>query len=701
MFHAIPLLLLVVPCAEDPIPPRWEPVPFTSVRLEDRFWAPRLETNRQKTLPHNVRTCESTGRIANFTRAAGLEPGKFQGIYFNDSDVYKMIEGASYTLASHPDPALDEKLDRIISSIAAAQAPDGYLNTYFTLAEPGKRWTDLPVKHELYCAGHLFEAAVAHYQATGKRSLLDVARKLADHIDSVFGPEKRHGVCGHEEIELALVKLYRATGEKRYLELARFFVDERGRSCGRKLYGEYYQDHLPVREQSEIVGHAVRAMYLYSGIADVASLTGDLSLIPAMDRLWNDVVKKKMYVTGGIGPSAKNEGFTVAYDLPNDSAYAETCASIGMALWNQRLLLLSGEGRYGDLLEQVLYNGLLSGVSLDGEKFFYVNPLASRGRHHRQPWFDCACCPTNVVRFLPSLPGYVYATSAEGIAVNLFIAGTAEIPFRGRPVRLVQETGYPWSGKIALRIEPESPQEFTLQLRIPAWSRGASAALNGGPLDLSAVEKGYLRIRRSWQKGDALVLDVPLEVRRLEANPAVKDDRGRVALARGPLIYCFEGADHQFPLRTAALPREAKLEVEHVPALLGGITVIKAAGIAADAPGWDDALYREAPAAHPVTLTAIPYHLWDHRQGAGRGRRQGAGGPGAVTGPDLNSGRASVALRHIHAIFRRRLGGAEKSRLGRALRPLPDQRRHRFRVKLQEVAGRDIPTVPGVRYQGL
>src|SRR6266540_3655747 len=276
MFHAIPLLLLVVPCAEDPIPPRWEPVPFTSVRLEDRFWAPRLETNRQKTLPHNVRTCESTGRIANFTRAAGLEPGKFQGIYFNDSDVYKMIEGASYTLASHPDPALDEKLDRIISSIAAAQAPDGYLNTYFTLAEPGKRWTDLPVKHELYCAGHLFEAAVAHYQATGKRSLLDVARKLADHIDSVFGPEKRHGVCGHEEIELALVKLYRATGEKRYLELARFFVDERGRSCGRKLYGEYYQDHLPVREQSEIVGHAVRAMYLYSGIADVASLTGDL-----------------------------------------------------------------------------------------------------------------------------------------------------------------------------------------------------------------------------------------------------------------------------------------------------------------------------------------------------------------------------------------------------------------------------------------
>jgi len=604
--------------AGDAAPARWEPVPFTRVRIEDRFWAPRIETNRVKTLPHNIRTCESTGRISNFAVAAGIEEGKFQGIYFNDSDVFKMVEGAAYTLASHPDPALDAELDRIIAKIAAAQGPDGYLNTYYTLVEKGKRWTDLPVKHELYCAGHLFEAAVAHFQATGKRTLLDVARRFADHIDSVFGPEKMHGVPGHEEIELALVKLYRVTGEKRHLDLAKFFLDERGRPCGRKLYGEYCQDHLPVREQSEIVGHAVRAMYLYTATADVAAMTGDQGFIEAMDRLWRNVVQKKMYVTGGIGPSAHNEGFTVDYDLPNDSAYAETCASIGMALWNHRLLLLHGDGRFGDVLEQVLYNGLLSGVGLDGEKFFYVNPLASRGRHHRQPWFDCACCPTNVVRFLPSLGGYVYATRRDAILVNLYAAGTAKIALGGGEVAIEQETRYPWEGRVRLKVGPEKPGEFTIALRIPGWCEAAGASVNGSPLT-APIEKGFLPIRRSWQKGDTIDLHLPLEVRRIEAHPEVKENRGKIALARGPIVYCLEAADHKAPesvsVRRVAIPREAKIEAEHVPDLLGGVTVLRGTGLVAETAGWsEDALYRTARAPRPVAITAIPYHVWDHRE---------------------------------------------------------------------------------------
>lgn len=610
-------VIFLVSCAAgaDAALPVIQPIPFTQVRIADAFWAPRIETNRSKTLPHNIKTCESTGRVANFAVAAGLEEGKFQGIYFNDSDVYKMLEGAAYTLASHPDPDLDRKLDEIIAKIAAAQRPDGYLNTYYTLVEPGKRWTDLPVKHELYCAGHLFEAAVAHYQATGKRNLLDVATKYADHIDSVFGPEKRHGVPGHEEIELALVKLSRVTGEKRYLALSKFFLDERGRSCGRELYGEYCQDHLPVREQSDIVGHAVRAMYLYSGVADVARLTGDRGFIDAMERVWRNVVQKKMYVTGGIGPSAHNEGFTVDYDLPNDSAYAETCASIGMALWNQRLFLLHGEGRFTDVMEQVMYNGLLSGVSLEGDKFFYVNPLASHGRHHRQAWFDCACCPTNVVRFLPSIGGYVYAQRGESeLYVNLYIAGSAKWPLGERnEVTLKQETSYPWSGKVHVTVEPKVASDFTVMLRIPGWCRGATAAVDGKPVDMSSVRNGYLPIDRKWEKS-AIDLDLPMPARRIEAHPQVVEDRGKVALARGPLIYCLEAVDHSTPIRRISLPREAKLEVEERPSLLNGVTVIRAMGVTAEAAAWDEsALYREAEAERPVSIVAVPYYAWDHR----------------------------------------------------------------------------------------
>ena len=375
-------------------------VPFTDVRITDEFWQPRLETNRKVTLPHNLKWCEDTGRISNFAKAGGLMEGEHEGIYFNDSDVYKVLEGAAYTLTQHPDKELEAQVDATIDKIASALQPDGYINSYYTLKEPDNRWTNLRKMHELYCGGHMFEAAVAYYKATGKRKLLDVSCKFADHIDRIFGHGKRIGYPGHEEIELALIKLYRTTGEERYRKLAEFFIEVRGQD--RKEKELYSQAHLPVKEQSEIVGHAVRAMYLYSGVADVVALTGDQEYLDAMERLWRNVTGQKMYLTGGIGATRHGEAFSANYDLPNETAYAETCASIGMAFWNHRLLMLHAESRFADVLERVLYNGLLSGVSLDGKTFFYTNRLASRGKDERQSWFSCACCPSNMVRFLPS-----------------------------------------------------------------------------------------------------------------------------------------------------------------------------------------------------------------------------------------------------------------------------------------------------------
>lgn len=616
---ATALLLLSAVCASAADNPsrKLRPVPFTEVRLTDSFWAPRIEVNRQKTVPHNIATCEGTGRIANFARAGGLEEGAFQGIYFNDSDVYKMIEGVSYTLASRRDPELEARLDGIIAKIAAAQWEDGYLNTYYTLVEKGKRWTDLPAKHELYCAGHLFEAAVAHWRATGKRTLLDVACRLADHIDRMFGPGKKAGVSGHEEIELALVKLHEATEEPRYLRLAQHFIDERGRANGRALYGEYCQDHLPVREQGDIVGHAVRATYLYSGVADVASYTGDAGLIGAMDRLWRSVTTRKMYVTGGIGPSASNEGFTVDYDLPNESAYAETCASIGMALWSHRLFLLHGEGRFADVFEQVVYNGLLSGIALDGERFFYVNPLASRGKHHRQPWFDCACCPTNVVRFLPSVGGYFYALSEGVVWAILYASSEASLTVSAAGgatcrVRLAQETIYPWSGDVKLRVDPEQPAAFTLQLRIPRWCQGAVASVNGAPVE-ARVEHGFLPLVREWRAGDRVELHLPMTVDRLEAHPAVQGNLGRVALRRGPVVYCLEAVDNGGRVSDLALPRDANLEAFWLSSFPGGAMVLHGRGQRASAGEWEDVLYRDAATVPSVEITAVPYHAWDNR----------------------------------------------------------------------------------------
>lgn len=585
-------------------------VPFPEVHIHDRFWSPRIATNSKATIEANLRQCEITGRIRNFAVAGKLEKGKHEGFLYNDSDVYKMIEGIAYALSSQRDADLEKRTDAIIDKIAAAQQPDGYLNTFYTLVEPQKRWKNIAHGHEMYCAGHLIEAAVAYYQATGKRKLLDVAIKFADHIGLVFGPDKRHDVCGHEEIELALVKLYRVTSNKKYLDQAQFFLDMRGRADQRsKLWGEYAQDHKPVREQAEVVGHAVRAMYLYSAMADVAALTGDKGLLTAMDKIWHDVVDRKMYLTGGIGPSARNEGFTVPYDLPNDTAYAETCAAIGMALWNHRLFLMSGDGKYADILEREVYNGLLSGVSLSGDRFFYVNPLGSKGNHHRVPWFDCSCCPTNIVRYIPGMGERVYAQSSNDVWTVLYISNTATVPLKDGKVKLVQETHYPWDGNITITVQPEKRLSFNLNLRIPGWCRSEPAVwLNGEAQATARPRKGYVRIARTWEKGDVVRLKIPMEVERVYADPRVRANVGRVAIMRGPIVYCLEGVDNGGQVRNLVLPRHAKLTEKFEKDLLGGGVVVRGAALAVSR-GEDEKLV-----AKPVKFQAVPYSTWDNRK---------------------------------------------------------------------------------------
>jgi len=584
-------------------------VPFQDVHIDDAFWGPRIATNRKVTVEANLHQCEVTGRIKNFAVAGKLEKGKHQGELYNDSDVYKVIEGIGYALAARRDPALEKRTDAIIDKIAAAQQADGYLNTYWTLVKPTERWQHEDYGHELYCAGHLIEAAVAYFQATGKRKLLDVARRFADHIDRVFGPDRRHEVSGHEEIELALVKLYRVTREKRYLKLAEFFLDLRGRPDKRRLFGDYAQDHLPVRDQTEVVGHAVRAMYLYSAMADVAAITGDKGLLTAMDRIWHDVVDRKMYVTGGIGPSAKNEGFTVPFDLPNDSAYAETCAAVGMALWNHRLFLMSGDGKYADVLEREVYNGLLSGVSLSGDRFFYVNPLGSVGKHHRVPWFDCSCCPTNIVRYIPALGERVYAHTGTDIWTVLYVGSTATVPLKAGKVKLTQKTHYPWDGNIEITVEPERAFEFGMSLRIPGWCRSRpTIRVNGKPVQAhDKPDKGYLKIARKWQAGDRIELELPMPVERVHADRRVKADVGRLALQRGPVVFCLEGVDNGGHVRNLCLPPESKPTARFEQGLLGGVEVIRGQALSVSRTG-------KTRATRPVNFRAVPYFAWDNRE---------------------------------------------------------------------------------------
>jgi DUF1680 family protein len=620
---------------------RWTPVPFTRVAIEDAFWAPRIEANRTVTVPIEYEQCRATGRIDAWKLAwkEGVEPRPHNVCA---SDVAKWIEAAAYLLAARPDPELRRRVDDVVASIERAQQPDGYLNVYFTVVAPEDRFSNLGMWHELYCAGHLMEAAVAYHEATGERTLLEVMCRYADYIDSVFGPGKRSGCPGHQEIELALVKLFRATGERRYLELSRFFLDQRGRSpscfreemtrldpekkglnwhffgdeAGDDFHTDYCQDHLPVRDQREAVGHAVRAMYLYCGMADVAAETGDEELLRACERLWESVCHRRMYVTGGIGPSPHNEGFTADYDLPNRSAYAETCAAIGLVFWNHRLLQLSGDGRFGDVMERALYNGAIGGVSLDGGRFFYINPLESRGDVHRQAWFDCACCPPNIARMIASLGQYVYSQSESEAAVHLYVQGSGALDLGGRRVVIEQRTDYPWREEVTLMIRPEEPAAFTLALRIPAWCRGAAAVVDGRPLPLGPrTRSGYARVERLWRPGDEVTLTLPMPVERIEANPAVVADSGRVALQRGPLVYCLEAADNGANLHDILLPRDGALEAEFDERLLGGVSRITGEARRVERADWEGALYRPADSrTKPVTLKAVPYCVWDNRE---------------------------------------------------------------------------------------
>ena len=608
------------------------PAQLSNVTIDGTFWAQRMKINRERTIPHVYKQCKETGRIDALK--LDWEPGKEPVPHiFWDSDIYKWIEAASYSLTTHPDPQLDSLIDRLIGLIMKAQQPDGYLNSYYTVVEPEKRWTNLRDQHELYCAGDLFGVAVAHFQATGKRTLLDVACRYADYIDTVFGsePGKKPGYPGHEEIELTLIKLYQATGERRYANLAKYFVDERGQQPHyfdheavergedptKFRFGtyEYLQSHMPVREQTEVVGHAVRAMYLYSGMADVAAEFSDEQLRAALDRLWNHLTSKRMYITGGIGPTKQNEGFTTDYDLPNETAYAETCAAIGLVFWAHRMLQFECDGRYADVMERALYNGVLSGVSLDGEKFFYDNPLTSFGNLHRQEWFKCSCCPTNIVRLIASLGNYVYSQSETDAIVHLYVGGTASLQVAGQTVSLRMDTRYPWDGKVTITVEPETPASFGLKLHIPAWCPEFSLKVNGEEINSLKPQRGYIRIEREWKTDDCVELNLSMPVELARAHPEVREDIGCVAIQRGPLVYCLEQVDNNVPLHRIVLPKGAKLESHFEPDLLDGVVVIDGNAFIVDDSDWDAQLYcvSEEKRKH-FKISAIPYFVWANRR---------------------------------------------------------------------------------------
>lgn len=598
-------------------------VPLKNVEINDRFWAPRQETLRKVTIPHLFKMLEKAGNINNFRLAKDKATEGYSGPFWMDSDLYKAIEAAAYVLAKNPDPLLEKQMDELISLIASVQMPDGYLNTYFQVVERDKRWTNLMSAHELYCAGHLFEAAVAYYEATGKRNLLDVAIRFADHIDSIFGEGKRLGYPGHPEIELALVKLWKVTGDKRYLELARFFILKRGTKFFAQEHnipleqydGTYWQDNVPIKEQKEIVGHAVRAGYLMAGATDVGRETNDEELLQMVQRVWRNATERRMFITGGIGSSSANEGFTTDYDLPNLTAYQETCASCAMVFWAQRLALLYGDAKYVDVLERSLYNGALAGISLSGDRFFYVNPLESKGGYKREEWFGCACCPPNIARLIASLGDYIYAQSEEGIWVNLYVQSRADVELKGGKVRLEVIGDYPWDGHMLISLHPSQPFEFSLHLRVPGWCRGVDVRINGKREEKPTIEKGYVVIKRTWKEGDKVEIDLPMPVEKIVAHPGVKEDVGKMALQRGPLVYCFEEEDQRAPLRFIYLTLAEEFKPKWEGNLLGGVAVLEGEGVASDGVDWQGKLYQPAPAkVKRVKVRAIPYYAWGNRE---------------------------------------------------------------------------------------
>jgi len=609
-----------------------QPVAFTQVHVHDNFWAPKMELNANVTIPYVLQKCRETGRVDNFLKAAGKMPiGRITEYPFDDTDIYKVIEGASYALQVKKNTALDKSLDSLITIIADAQEPDGYLYTFRTMKPEKlhpwispKRWEKDPdLSHELYNSGHLYEAAVAHYLATGKKSLLNIAIKNADLLVKDFGPGKAEYFPGHQVVEMGLAKLYRVTGKKEYLDLAKFFLDIRGN--GKIKGAQYSQSHKPVTDQHEAVGHAVRAAYMYTGMADVAALTADQKYLRAIDDIWNDVVQTKLYLTGGIGATGAGEAFGAPYQLPNMSAYAETCASIASVYWNNRMFLMHGDSKYIDVMERVLYNGLLSGISQDGKRFFYPNPLASMGQHQRSAWFGCACCISNVTRFMPSVPGYVYAQNNNDLYVNLFMSNKADFRLPAGAVSIEQTTEYPWNGKVNIAVSPQKSSAFTLRIRIPGWAKQEAVPgdlyrfadrslkpitmlLNGKKIDYK-TERGYAVINRKWTKGDKIEVNFPMEVEKVIANEKVEDDKGRFALQRGPIVYCIEGPDNvDKTVQNIVVNEKAPVKETFNKDLLNGVLMLSAPGSATRRQLNSDVLLK-----NDQEVKAIPYYAWNNR----------------------------------------------------------------------------------------
>jgi uncharacterized protein len=618
-------------------------VPFTAVVFEDGFWAPRQAAVRNATIPFLHQQYEKAGIFAALDVNAPADPLPIAyevtpigtkpatPVMYLDSDIGKWIEAAAYTLAAQRDAELEAVIDDIVARIEAAQEPDGYFNTYFQRRAPEAKWSNLRDWHELYCAGHLMEGAVAYAAATGRRRLLDVMCRYADLIVRTFGrgEGQRRGYCGHEEVELALVKLARFTGQARYMDLARYFIDERGRqphyfdvearargsdpaAWYHRIY-DYNQSHVPVREQDKVVGHAVRAMYLYSAMADLAAEDGDRALHDACVRLWRDLTQKRLYITGGLGPSWTNEGFTRDYDLPNETAYAETCAAVGLVFWAHRMLLMTGESGYADVMERALYNGAVSGISLHGDRFFYENRLASRGGIERWVWHRCPCCPANVARLVASLGQYAASVAPGELSLHLYSQGRLTASVDGTDVALSQATRFPWDGEVAITIGVALPSHFALRLRVPDWAGSAGVTVNGAAA-APTRDRGYLRIERDWAPGDRVALSLAMPVRRLSARPELVFDLGRIALQRGPFIYCVEETDAGGDVERLTLDGTASVEHGYEPDLLGGIGTLLVPAWAESGQGWGDALYRDvAPERSATTVRAIPYPLWAHR----------------------------------------------------------------------------------------
>ena len=631
--------------------------PLSAVTIDDAFWNARLTTNRTVSLHYQLEQLKTTGRLDNFRKAAGTMSGKFQGRCFNDSDAYKWIEAASYSLTKYDDPVLAEEMQSIVELVRAAQEPDGYLNSYFTVNEPDKKWTNLGIMHELYCAGHLFQAAAAHVQATGTDTLVTVAKRCADHIYDVFGPEGRRGIAGHPEVEVGLIDLYRVTGEERYLKLAVRFVEQRGQpdspiqdeyenlECiagdesskisfrqhferAGHYCGEYCQDHMPLRNQTEAVGHAVRATYLYAGATDVAALSGDEGLFKALLEIWHNMTGKRMYVTGGIGSAWEDESFGPDYDLPNASSYAETCAAVGSIMWSHRLSMYKPESKFADSIERTLYNAVLAGVSLTGDRFFYTNPLESDGIAHpyahqrrnrfsieRQGWFTTACCPPNVARLFASLEKYIYLQRDSEVWINQFIASTVKAEISGQTVTITQNSSCPWDGLATFSISAGRPVTMKVLARVPAWCDHVELELNGEPLALQ-VENGYAVVERMWQDNDELTLRLTMPVMVVESHPCVKENRGRIALIRGPLVYCVEQIDNRIPVGKLAMPVQQAFVTKQENHLLGGIKTIRGRAIDLGSVPGSEELYgpvKQLDADKTEEFVAIPYYAWANR----------------------------------------------------------------------------------------